>query len=537
MSQRGSLRSSIGNLPPGLIQTINGDTGSITGTTVTIYAHNSVNHSGSSVKFVNAGTVSTLNFTDSNGNTLLGQLSGNLTLTGAQNVGIYASLSSVTNGSQNTGINAALGAVTTGGTNTGIGFGAGSLITTGSGNIAIGYFAEASTTGNNNIVIQGGSNYILAESNNISIGNLGVANESNVMRLGTTGSGAVQVNKTFVAAINGVTAVGSPVAVSSTGQLSDLGFGSSSQVLTSNGAGVSPTWQAPASIPVSGVFGDGSDGSPTFDGSTVILGITPSANNYTLTRDLFLASPTLNTGITITTQGRRIYCNGTFTNNGTILSNGLAGTGAQGGGAAAVIGSTLGLAAGATAGGSGQTGVGSVSTAASNSYGGAGGNGGAGGSAGGVAGLTALPNAALGSMRSAPNSTLGALISASTATPLITALGAGTGGGGGGGDATHKGGGGGGGGGYVFITSLFFAGTGTIEALGGNGGAAAAAGTNCGGGGGGGGGFVLINSRSVVSNAISGQTISVAGGALGTPTGSGLNGVAGSSGISILLPA
>lgn len=228
----------------GGITTINGDTGSITGSTVTIFANQAALNSGSSVSFVNSGTVSTLNLTDVNLNTLIGNDSGNLTLSGGQNVGISGSLQDLTTGSWNTAVNTALNGVTTGQTNIGLGFGAGGTITTGSGNIVIGYLNKGSSTGNNNVVIQGGTNYNLAESNNICIGNVGVANETNIMRLGTSGSGAGQVNKAFVAGVTGVTAVGSPVAVSSTGQLSDLGFGSSTQVLTSNGAAVSPTWQA-----------------------------------------------------------------------------------------------------------------------------------------------------------------------------------------------------------------------------------------------------------------------------------------------------
>ena len=43
----------------------------------------------------------------------------------------------------------------------------------------------------------------------------------------------------------------------------------------------------------SGVYGDGSDGSVTFDGSTTILGLVPMGNAYTLQRDLFLSSSTI----------------------------------------------------------------------------------------------------------------------------------------------------------------------------------------------------------------------------------------------------
>jgi hypothetical protein len=81
MSQAGA-NSSSGGGGGGGITTINGDTGSITGSTVTIYANNAANNSGSSVSFVNSGTISTLNVTDSNNNTIIGNDSGNSFVSG-----------------------------------------------------------------------------------------------------------------------------------------------------------------------------------------------------------------------------------------------------------------------------------------------------------------------------------------------------------------------------------------------------------------------------------------------------------------------
>lgn len=139
--------------------------------------------------------------------------------------------SNITTSFQNTSLGAdTLSSLTTGsGSNTALGFEVLSHLLTGTRNIGIGLSAC--------------DNYVGAESSNIVIGNAGVASESNVIRIGTQGSGAGQQNIAFMAGITGVTAVGSPTAVSSTGQLSDLGFGTSTQVLTSNGPGVSPTWQ------------------------------------------------------------------------------------------------------------------------------------------------------------------------------------------------------------------------------------------------------------------------------------------------------
>ncbi len=191
------------------------------------------------------------------GNVFLGLDSGNLTLTGTNNtvVGVTAA-KALTSGSANTylGVNAGtatttgsdndaigvntLDSLTTGGSNSAVGNAALTEVTTGSNNVAIGRFAGSGlTTGNNNVFIgvtagntlltgssnlilgtANGSTYVGAESSNILLGSNGVVGESNVMRLGTTGTTA----KSFIVAVRGVTtdindAV--PVLVDSAGQL------------------------------------------------------------------------------------------------------------------------------------------------------------------------------------------------------------------------------------------------------------------------------------------------------------------------------
>lgn len=264
MSQGGSL---IDNDSGGIIQTIAGDSGSITGANVTIYANNTAKNAGSSVKFVNSGTTSTFNVTDSNNNLMIGKGSGNSSISGSTNVSLGVNATqSLTSGNQNVSIGTlsaqnlttgamnvsvgtnTLNANSTGDYNTSCG-GFALNASTGSSNTALGYSAlPVLVGGNSNIAISNGKNaggnYTSTESSNIVIGNEGVLGESHVIRLGTSGSNDSQQNTCYVAGITGVTAVGSPAAVSSTGQLSDLGFGTSTQVLTSNGAGVSPTWQA-----------------------------------------------------------------------------------------------------------------------------------------------------------------------------------------------------------------------------------------------------------------------------------------------------
>ena len=170
------------------IETINGDSGSITGSTVTIYANNAANNAGSTVKFVNSGTTSTLNVTDSTlFNTFVGASAGKLTTTGNVNSSFgYQAMTNLTSGVQNDSFgyrslwsnltgnsNCAMGHQSlfncAGSDNTACGHSAlfsyagsnatavGSsalLNTSGTGNTAVGYLAGRSiTTGTNNIAI------------------------------------------------------------------------------------------------------------------------------------------------------------------------------------------------------------------------------------------------------------------------------------------------------------------------------------------------------------------------------------------------
>ena len=202
VTKRGS-----GGSPTTGIETINGDIGSITGSTVTIYADHAANNAGSSVLFNNSGTISTLKVTDSGVNTLLGQLTGNLSLTGTGNTGFGYS---VMNG------------LTTGSSNTAIGFSAMTSLTTGNDNVCVGTNSISVTTGSENTIlnantakIQTGSfNIVMGEnttgsgmnganSSNIYFCNAG-ANENNTIRIGTTGTGDAQQSTCYIAGIASV---------------------------------------------------------------------------------------------------------------------------------------------------------------------------------------------------------------------------------------------------------------------------------------------------------------------------------------------
>lgn len=78
-------------------------------------------------------------------------------------------------------------------------------------NVAIGSLAGTNIEqGENNITIGYNSavNYTNAESSNIIIGSAGVTGESNVLRIGTDGSGLGEINKAFMAGVYNVTPAG-----------------------------------------------------------------------------------------------------------------------------------------------------------------------------------------------------------------------------------------------------------------------------------------------------------------------------------------
>jgi hypothetical protein len=215
----------------GGITTINGNTGSVTGSTVTVTTGAS-NADGTAL-FTGSSSTLTLSFTGASDNIGLG--TNVLRATSGMNVGDVAlgafSLSSVSyaSGGRNTAIGTGAGEViTTGGNNTLIGNFAGSALTTGSNNTAVGGFSSFNgalgqlLTGGQNLALgsSGGSNYMSSESNNIVLNSTGITGESNVLRIGqATGTGTAGINKCLICGITGITVTGVAVLVSSTNQL------------------------------------------------------------------------------------------------------------------------------------------------------------------------------------------------------------------------------------------------------------------------------------------------------------------------------
>ena len=324
--------------------------------------------------------------------------------------------------------------------------------------------------------------------------------------------------------------------------------GTSGNVMISNGT----DWVSSAlTSATSSLFGNGADGSVTYDGSTTILGVAPSGSAYTLNRDIYCVDLTVNNGVTINTAGYRIYVRGTLTVNATAIIQNNGGNGGNGGNASASTGGTAGSAGAApsavtvpagSAGVAGSIGgvvnavgiAGNAGGAKSNSVGVSGAAGGAGGTAtgngtaaGGSAGAAGTATASSTTIKNYGNASV--LLDMSGV--YTGSAGSGSGGSGaasnasGGNNAGGGSGGSGGSGGFVFIFAFTLAGTGTIKAIGGNGGNGgnAFAGTGNSGAGGGGtgaggaGGIILI----FTTTSANPYTLTVTGGTAGQTVGTG----------------
>jgi hypothetical protein len=337
----------------------------------------------------------------------------------------------------------------------------------------------------------------------------------------------------------------------------------------------------------SNLFGDGSDGAVTADGTTTVACLgAPSGTTYTMTRDCYFTTLVVNSGVTVKTASNRLLAQTSITNSGTIQNAGN--TGGGGGGASGTNHSTGGTAGSNSSqllagslpapvasvpgktGANGSTGVGSSGTSGSNgnsanlnlsttvgATGVAGGNGGASGASGGNnaggTGGTAGSGGPSQLAKSSPHEiSIAKMLYDATGSALEPggANGGGGSGASGGGDATNNGGGGGGAGGggsdggplVMLSPTIMLNAASVINVSGGNGGVGGAGGTptvgNCGGGGGGAGGDggnggILVRIYSTLTNNgtdnVSGGTGGT-GGAAGTGVGTGTNGTAGTNG-------
>lgn len=313
-----------------------------------------------------------------------------------------------------------------------------------------------------------------------------------------------------------------------------------------------------------GEFGDASDGATvTMDGTTAVTGTTLAGSVYTATREVYYGSLTINNGVTFRPDGWPVSA-WTLTNNGTIESNGNAGSsttggaarwsttartlpsGTPGGNAGAGGGTTTNSPRGfdtTTVSGGANPGAGNVGNVGGNGgvgHGGGGASSGGGsgvaGNPGGVGGAVGLVAARHGDVRQQFAAVSGHSLDGSQ-------YGVASGGGGGGTGATGGGGGGGGGSGgcwMVLRIAVFNSGSGTYSAKGGagaNGGSTGTSGIAGGGGGGGGGGGIIVVQTTTPTASL--PTFDVSGGSGGNAGtgggGGGANGGAGGTGGSGLL--
>lgn len=317
-------------------------------------------------------------------------------------------------------------------------------------------------------------------------------------------------------------------AVTGTGSLRTLGTGAQQAAAGSHAAqhrvgGADPLHALPSQI-----WGDGSDGAITFDGTTTILGSVPSGGVYTLQRNIYGTTVVVNTGVTIQTAGYIIFGSQSITLNGTakVANDGSDGVVPAGG----VCGGSVRWSS-QIFGGLGSKTTGANADLPSVMLGRKGGNGGTGPSGSGGTSAEAAPGAnggtsGVGGVGGIPHDAAPILAGVMFGGATFGAVFGGAGGGGGGGDGTSFGGGGGGGGGVVvLVTPVLTGGASSSLSAKGGAGAAATAGNTGGGGGGGGGAIYLI----VGINSFTGTTVLIAGSG-GAGHGTGTNGGVGIAG-------
>lgn len=196
---------------------------------------------GSSLANVGVGALTLTGLTTGAVNTMVGNQCGQIISTGTGNCGLgNGSLVTLNTGIQNVAIGAStLSVATSAGANTCVGYVSGGGLLTGTNNTSLGASSGGSWTG--------------AESNNIAIGNTGVAGDSGKIRIGTNGTHT----SCIIQGIQGVTVANQNIVTinTSTGQLGSSGGLTSSSVI---GTVPHSNLSSAASILFQGPYGTGS---------------------------------------------------------------------------------------------------------------------------------------------------------------------------------------------------------------------------------------------------------------------------------------
>ncbi len=239
-------------------------------------------------------------------NTFVGQQAGNFTLT----AGVA---------SDNTAVGfTALAALTTGASNAAFGDVTLNKLTIGSFNVALGTEAlQNLLTGVDNVAIgfEAGNNYVAGESDNILIANVGVAAESNTIRIGTQGAGAGQQNRAFMAGIYNTAPGGTnqPVFIDNTGQIGTRIPTANGQLLIGAATGAT-TWanllsadgsviitNTAGAIDLRAVGGGGGGGATTFNTNTASPAVIAGSTISILGSGIITTNGTTPNTVTVTT--------------------------------------------------------------------------------------------------------------------------------------------------------------------------------------------------------------------------------------------
>jgi hypothetical protein len=267
----------VSSAAPSASITVTGDSGSISGGSLTFTTNNSTNLNGASVKFTGSSTTMKLVLSDQSLiNTYIGSGCGKLVTTGVGNVVVgFNSMPTITSGQLNSGCGAAvMQNITTGSNNVGIGYQAMLNIQSGNNNAGLGYVS--------------GQNYTSSESNNICINASGTTGESNALRIGAgTGTGGQQLNKAFISGIRAISLAGADqlLVMDSNSQIISISSGSSGQILKSGGSGANPSWTSSPSL-----------SQVTFTSTSGIIGTTTNDNAAAGSVGEFVSSVILNGG-------------------------------------------------------------------------------------------------------------------------------------------------------------------------------------------------------------------------------------------------
>jgi hypothetical protein len=256
------------------IDTIAGNTGSASGSTVTITT--GANNAQGTALFTGAGSTLTETFTTAAGNnTGIGLSALDSLTTGINNTAFGSgALNLTTSGTDNTAFGTqALQNNLTASNSTAVGYQS-LLNATGTSNTALGSGAGSSiTSGTYNVVLGAGAGSALTTgSSNIDILSAGVAGESGVIRIGTPGT----QNSTYISGITGVSvgSVATVATVASTGQLGEAAITAGTGITVAPTAG---TITVGLTTPVS--VANGGTGASTLTGVLIGSGTSPIVGN------------------------------------------------------------------------------------------------------------------------------------------------------------------------------------------------------------------------------------------------------------------